>query len=135
MKLAKSPFSFIGRTRLGKIYRPYVVVSFFSKLLDRWLPIEMVIDTGADYTLLPKRYSTLLGINLDAECFKQKTLGVGGEEIVYQYKTLSMKLYSWEREIPVGFLNRDDVPALLGRLECLERLKLTLANLSTLLAN
>ena len=131
MQLIKSPFAFIGRTKLGKIYRPYIIVSFYSKLIDRWLPVEMVVDSGADYTLLPNRYASILGIDFESDCSKEKTQGVGGTEMVYQYPKLPLRVNKWEKKIPVGFLSRDDIPALLGRLGCLEVLRVTFEKLST----
>lgn len=131
MQLIKSPFSFIGKTKLGNVYRPYIIVLFYSKLIGKWLPIELVVDTGADYTLLPSRYATLLGIDLESDCYKEKTLGVGGSETVHQYPNLPVKINNWKKNIPVGFLGRDDIPALLGRLGCLEIMKLTFEKHST----
>lgn len=84
----------------------------------------MIIDTGADYTLLPKRYAMILGIDIEKECLVETTLGIGGSETVYQYKDLPIRIGGWQRQIPVGFLERDDIPSLLGRLDCLELLRL-----------
>ena len=127
-KIASFPFTFIDKTKLGDIYRPYATVLIFSKLRKSWQPIEMVIDTGADYTLFPKRYAFIFGIDLEGECSVETTLGVGGSETVYLYKKLLIKISNWQKEIPVGFLERDDVPPLLGRLSCLEALRLTFNN-------
>lgn len=124
----KFPFKFVGKTRLGKIYRPYAIVLLFSKARRKWQPVEMVIDTGADYCLLPKRYAEVLGINLYKECIKEKTLGIGGTETVYQYRNLPIRIGDWQKEIPVGFLDRASVPSLLGRLACLELFRLTFEN-------
>lgn len=128
MPIVKFPFTFISRTKLGKIYRPYAIILVFSRAAGKWLPIEAVVDTGADYTLFPRRYAEILGIDLNVDCLPETTLGVGGIETVYQYKNLPIKIGKWEKEIPVGFLGRDDVPALLGRLSCLEMFKLTFEN-------
>ncbi len=125
MKLVSSPFKERGQSYLGKIYRPYIEILITSKKIDEWIPIEILIDTGADYTLLPKRYAELLGINLQRDCYQDKTLGVGGQEKIYLYKKgITVKIASFKRKIPVGFLNRDNVPPLLGRLGCLEVLTL-----------
>lgn len=83
----------------------------------------MIINSGADYTLLPKRYAAVLGIQLE-ECEEEKTVGIGGEEVVYQYRDLPIKIGTWEHKIPVGFLEREDTPALMGRLGCIEAIKL-----------
>lgn len=131
-KIASFPFTFIDKTKLGKIYRPYAIVWAHSKVRDKWQPLEMIIDTGADYTLLPKRYATILGVNLAQECRAETTLGIGGAETVYQYKNLPIKIGRFEKQIPVGFLERDDIPALLGRLECLEVFRLVFENKESL---
>ena len=130
-KITSFPFTFIDKTKLGKIYRPYAIFFFWSKTRNRWQPIEMVIDTGADYTLLPKKYSLILGINLIKDCSPETTLGIGGGETVYQYPKLLVKLGNWQKKIPVGFLERDNIPPLLGRLGCLEVFRLVMENKTT----
>jgi hypothetical protein len=124
-KIVSFPFTFIGKTKLGKIYRPYAIVHLFSKVRNKWQPLEMIIDTGADYSLLPEQYAAILGIDLVKECLVETTVGVGGVETVYQYKNLPIRIGNWQKHIPVGFLRRNDIPALLGRLGCLEIFRLT----------
>lgn len=123
-KIASFPFTFIDNSSLGKIYRPYVTISVFSKLRNKWQPVEMVVDSGADYSLFPKKYADIFGINLQKDCFIEKTMGIGGSEKVYQLKKIKIKLGDFEKEIPAGFLERDDVPPLFGRLGCLEIFRL-----------
>lgn len=133
MKIISSPFQFRGSGYLGQIYRPYLIVNIKSSRIDEWIPIEMIVDTGADYTLLPKKYAQFLEIDLKKDCFLNTTYGIGGKEDVYLYKSLSVKIGDWERKVPVGFLSRNDTPALLGRLQCLETLKLAMENRITTL--
>lgn len=127
-QITSFPFTYIGKTKIGIIYRPYAIISVYSKIRKKWQPVEMVIDSGADYTLFPKKYAEILGVDLLKECLIETTLGIGGAETVYQYKKLPIKIDDWEKRIPVGFLERNDLPALLGRLECLESLRLTFEN-------
>lgn len=128
MKIISIPFQFRGVGHLGAIYRPYIIVTIKSRL-DEWIPIEMIIDTGADYTLLPHKYAQILGINLKKDCFLNETYGIGGKERVYLYKRgIFIKIHNWHKKIPVGFLSRDDTPALLGRLQGLETIKLIMQN-------
>ena len=119
------PFRYITKGYLGSIWRPYALCEFKNIKEDLWIPMELVIDTGADYTLLPLNYAYLLGINLDNDCYKETTLGIGGEEKVYLYKKLQAKIGRMKINIPVGFLKRNDVPPLLGRLKFLELLRIT----------
>lgn len=100
---------------LGVIHRPIAQVFFNSIKKRKWYEVWMIVDTGADYTLLPKYYSKRLGVNLYEECKLFSTAGIGGEEKVYLLKTIKVKLGTWERSIPVGFLDRDDIPPLMGR--------------------
>lgn len=123
-QIATFPFTFVGNSKLGKIYRPYAVIEVFSKTRNKWQPLEVIVDTGADYSLFPKRHAAILGIDLEKECYIEKTLGIGGRELVYQYKNLPIKVGKWQSQVPVGFLNRDDIPSLLGRLACLEVFRL-----------
>jgi len=134
MKILSSPFSFKGAGYLGNIYRPYVQLLVSSDKIDESIPIEMIVDTGADYSLFPRRYSELLGINLEEECFQQATYGVGGKEEIYLYKKgIWIKAGEWKERIPLGFLSRSDVPPLLGRLKCLENLTLVMKKRTTML--
>lgn len=127
-KIASFPFTFVGKTKLGSMYRPYAIISAFSAARNKWQPLEMIIDTGADYSLFPKRYAGILGIDLVKDCFAETTLGIGGSESVYQYKDLPIKIGGLQKQIPVGFLERDDIPPLLGRLGCLEIFRLIFEN-------
>lgn len=97
-----------------------------------WLPVNMVVDSGADYTLLPRKYALILDVDLGKDCLVETSLGVGGSETVYLYKKLLIKMGSWQNEIPVGFLERDDIPALLGRLEFIEILRVVFENHKTI---
>ena len=126
MEIAKFPFRKIGKEYLGTIWRPYAIVLILSKN-NEWVPVEMIVDTGADYTLLPKKYAEILGIDL-INCVPKTTLGVGGSETVYLYKSLTVRLKNWQKQIPVGFLERDDIPALLGRLEFIEAFEVIFKN-------
>lgn len=134
-QIASESFTYRGRTYLGKIYRPYLHVFFYSAARKAWQPIEVLVDTGADYTLLPKRYAEILGINISSDCHPETTIGVGGTETVYQYRKLPIKISHWKKTIPVGFLERDGIPPILGRLLTLENLKLVMTNFRTVLEN
>lgn len=127
MRLVSSPFSFRGKGYLGKIYRPYLVIGISSKKIKEWIPLEVLVDTGADYTLFPQRYTGLLGIDIKNDCRLEKTYGIGGGETIHLCKDKAMiKIGSFEKTIPVGFLSRNNVPALLGRLGAVETLELVM---------
>ncbi len=111
-------------TILGEIRRPVARVSFYSQPKDKWYDILMIVDTGADYTLLPKYFADQLGINLKKECKVFKTSGVGGTRKVFFLERVKVTLGPWERVIPIGFLDQDTIPPLLGRHLFLETFKI-----------
>lgn len=75
----------------------------------------MIVDTGADYTLLPRFMAHELGISLETDCKTFSTYGVGGGERVYFLPNIKVRLGKWKRTIPVGFLERNEIPPLMGR--------------------
>lgn len=109
----------------GSVSRPVALVELWSGKIHDWVRVAMLVDTGADYTLLPNVYASHLGVRLDRDTQVFETMGIGGSERVYLVRRWPIQLGSWKREIPIGFLSRNDVPPLLGRQACLETFKLT----------
>lgn len=115
------PYENEGSGRFGKILRPVAKVTFTSPYVDILVDIWMVVDTGADYTILPRHFSQKLRISLEKDCSKETTFGVGGEQIVYFFKKkIKASIGKLERNIPVAFLDNNEIPALMGRLGFLE---------------
>ncbi len=114
------PFERRPSPLFGAVHRPMTVTELWSRKLRSWVRVAMLVDTGADYTVLPRIYSDHLGVRLDAECHTFDTMGIGGSERVFLLRHWPMRLGRWERQIPIGFLTRNDVPPLLGRQACLE---------------
>lgn len=110
-----------GKGIFGHIYRPIAKVTFKSPHVDKSVDIWMVVDTGADYTIVPHHFSEKLRISLEKDCVKDITFGVGGEQTIYFCKKkIRAHIGSFERDIPLAFFDSNEVPALLGRLGFLE---------------
>lgn len=117
----KFTFERAGKNIFGIIYRPIAKVSFKSLEEDQWNDTWMVVDTGADFTILPKYLSDDLGISLEHDCIKDVTSGVGGQEVIYLCKLkIKARIGEFEREVPLAFFDNNEVPPLLGRLGFLE---------------
>ena len=116
----------------GTIRRPIALAAFWSKKFNAYLEFSLIVDTGADYTLFPHSKAHDLGIDLDKDCKQFKTFGIGGEEIVFLFPEIKMKLCGKEIVLPVGFLKRDDIPPLLGRHKCLDNFSVTFSDFTTL---
>lgn len=86
-----------------------------------WTHTWMVVDTGADFTILPKYLSQDLGISLETDCSVDITKGVGGDQPIYFCKLkITAQIGTFVRKIPLAFFSTDEVPPLLGRLGFLE---------------
>lgn len=117
----KFDFEYEGETYFGHVYRPVAKVSLESPKYGTWIDTWMVVDTGADFTILPKYTSRDLGISLKSDCIVDSTRGVGGEETIYLCKTkIVAKIATVTRSVPLAFFNTNTVPPLLGRLGFLE---------------
>jgi len=114
------PFEKKPSSIFKEVFRPVVQVFLYSEVKKIWYEIWMIVDTGADYTLLPKYFAERLKIDLKKECQLFKTAGIGGEEKVYLKENLKVKIGNWERVVPVGFLDKENIPPLLGRQGFLE---------------
>lgn len=117
----KFDFEFGGNTYFGEVFRPIAKVSFHSPKQDIWTTSWMVVDTGADFSILPKYISTDLRISLEKDCILDSTNGVGGEQTIYLVKEkIEAKIGKNIRKVPLAFFSTDEVPPLLGRLGFLE---------------
>lgn len=108
----------------GDIWRP-VAQAIFTSPHDDHLQQEtwLLVDSGADYTLLPRYLGYDLGVNFETDCQVFHTTGIGGAEKVYLLPRMKVQLGQFERIIPVGFLDRNEVPPLLGRQLFMETLE------------
>lgn len=130
------PFDSGSRSDLGLIRRPIAQVQFYSSKFKKLINISMLVDTGADYTLLPRSTAQALGIDLKRDCKTFSTFGVGGKEKVYVLKhNIEIIIGDIHMKIPLGFLERDDIPPLLGRFQCLESLELSFSKFATTFSN
>ena len=127
----KSAHVAIPSPLFGVIFRPVVKVEFQIQTTGEWLELPMIVDTGADYTMLPRWLAKNLRVDLDQYCEKRSTLGIGGTETVFLQRKMTVRLGRWVGDVPIGFVNRDDIPALLGRQDFSEKFRVVLENHTT----
>lgn len=114
------------------VRRPIALVDFWSEKFNRFIRYSLIVDTGADYTLFPKSIAMDFGVDLVRDCRVYESRGIGGKEQVYLFKKRILILVGKaKRRIPIGFLDRDDIPPLLGRQECLDTFTLTFKDFTT----
>lgn len=106
----------------GIVHRPVAEVAVWSFKRKGWIKIVALVDTGADYTLLPSYFIPILGVDLKRDCHVHSTSGIGGTMNVCVFEKMPLRIGNWQHQIPVGFLKQDNIPPLLGRQECLEKM-------------
>lgn len=100
----------------GKLRKPIAEIKFFDKKKNIWQSITMIIDTGADYSIIPKYQAEYIGIDIKKDTKEIQTQGVGGKAKVYLLKNrVKIKLGNYERSIVLGIIDSNIVPPLLGR--------------------
>ncbi|OGX06481.1 MAG: hypothetical protein A3G87_07740 [Omnitrophica bacterium RIFCSPLOWO2_12_FULL_50_11] len=120
------PFEPVPSRIFGRLYRPIAAIHFWSLRLREWQEVFAVVDTGADYTLLPRFYADDLGIDIKKKCRRMKAKGIGGTADVFLYSKMKVSFLGKLLTVPVGFSAQNDIPPLLGRHKFLERFKITL---------
>ncbi len=108
------PFEVVKTATLGELRRPTVEVKIWSEVFQNWHKVPMLIDTGADYTLLPKYLGALFTVKPNGKN-RRTTIGIGGNEEVYFIEKVRVKVGPFEREVPVGISSSNKVPPLMGR--------------------
>jgi predicted aspartyl protease len=98
----------------GSVYRPMADVDIWSEENNRWERIRMIIDTGADYTFVPRYVALLIGLNLN-DTQKLKVEGIGGAQTVYFWEKARVKIGDHQRTIPISIADSNTVPSLMGR--------------------
>ena len=115
------PFKNEGVSSFGHIYRPVAKVNLMSLRENVSVDVWMVVDTGADYTIIPRHFARKLRISFEKDCVKDTTFGVGGEQTIYFCKKkILASIGHLQRTTPLAFFDSNEVPALLGRLGFLE---------------
>ena len=79
------------------------------KRQDIQLEERMLIDSGADISVITKQTGIDLGLTVQAEDYQQSAEGVGGGTIVYLTKVIQIEIDSHSLNIPVAWLLQDDV--------------------------
>lgn len=114
-------FEHIGSSIFGSIHRPVAKVLLDSPHIDKSVNIWMVVDTGADFTIIPRHFAEKLRISFETDCAKDSTFGVGGEQAIFFCKNaIIAHIGHLKRSIPLAFFDSNEVPALLGRQGFLE---------------
>lgn len=94
------------------IYRPNALVEISNGTIKK--PYDMLVDSGADVSLITKKVGEELGLEIISEREIDSLKGIGGE-IPVVYKYLYFIIGDYTVRAKVGWAMTNDIPLVLGR--------------------
>jgi hypothetical protein len=105
-----------GSDLFGSIWRPVARVIVIHR--RRRVPQLFYVDSGADVSLIPKSVGDLLGLKLNSPKEIQEIKGIGERGVPIVIRRLQLQVGSKVFSARVAWCLLEEVPLLLGRLDC-----------------
>ena len=113
-----SEIRFNGKTlripEIGILWVPTARVELISDKKEYFC--EMIIDSGADISLIPRSLGEFLKFSFSGEKI-QEIHGIGEGTIPYIIKTIIIKIGGYKFKCRIGIALIEEVPLILGRLD------------------
>jgi predicted aspartyl protease len=106
----------------GVVPEPIIPIGISTR--DGYKLYDFLVDSGADFTLLPRSLADEIGIDLK-KCPTSKTLGVEGKGIKIHHSQVRIRIGHLENRIRCAFAPHDHIPPLLGRLDIFSSYNIT----------
>ncbi len=97
---------------LGVFYRPNAIVKLINE--DTHVVSNMVIDSGADVSIIPKTEGENLGFHIEEGEKVENVNGIGGQTPVV-HRTIRFKIGPEIITARIAWALTDDIPPILGR--------------------
>ena len=107
---------------LGDILRPVAQLEIKSEK-SGWFPIIMYIDSGADISLVPRNFGSLLGLDLRKNLGQIRGIGEAIVPLSLQIVKLRIEKHEIKVKIAVALIN--EVPYVLGRYDFFKLFKIS----------
>jgi len=107
---------------LGDILRPVAQLEIKSEK-SGWFPIIMYIDSGADISLVPRNFGSLLGLDLTKNLGQIRGIGEAIVPLSLQIVKLRIEKHEIKVKIAVALIN--EVPYVLGRYDFFKLFKIS----------
>lgn len=104
---------------LGSIWKPVLPVTLAGP--KGKVNLFMLLDSGADLSLIPYSVGEMIGLELDIHR-RREVQGVGQGSVSYILSQISVQIGTFDVPIRVGWALIEEVPLILGRLDLFRHL-------------
>jgi len=105
----------------GVVKRPRMSLRIFSRTRSIWiLTKDVLIDSGADSTVLPRSIGELLVEDITSGKYSEIKGVVPGSVLIAYIHDLRIKVGEREFRAPVAIADSNDVPSIFGRIDSLD---------------
>jgi hypothetical protein len=112
------PFDKKLSKKFGEVFEPTIPVTVVGP--KRAIEVLMLIDSGADISLLPASLAELIGLQLDMKN-RREVYGLGEGGVPYVLSPVTLRIRDVEISARVAWALAEDVPLVLGRLDVFRR--------------
>ena len=110
----------VFQTPLGEMWRPYLVVEI-ADLQGEFIPYEILLDSGADISLITFTMGEYLGLTENLGEQRIRLRGIKRESVEILLKQVTMRIEGQQFPCQVGWAMEEHVPLVLGRLDVFSR--------------
>lgn len=108
------PFEKRYSRQLGSIWKPMIPVTLIGP--KRSVKLFMLLDSGADLSLVPYSVGEALGLELDIQK-RSEIQGIGEGSVPYILSQGTLQIGKLKVPIRIGWALIEEVPLILGRLD------------------
>ena len=113
------------QTALGPVADPTIMLPVKTSAgYEEW---RFLLDSGADFTMVPRSAAELLGVDLSA-VRKTTARGIEGSGVPAQLAEITLRIGDVELTVPCLFSSNENTPYLLGRMGLFSRFNITFDN-------
>ena len=114
-----------GKTDLGKIWDPTIPVSIKTRF--GYEPYDFLLDTGADFTMLPVTFADVLELKL-SDLPKSRSYGIEGHGVAVFVAPITLKLGEFPFKVRALLSANESTPLILGRQGLFDRFNIHFDN-------
>lgn len=118
------PYAIEESNIFEKVLRPRLNIEIYSKFLSDWITIDDVLaDTGADLSVLPKSLGVLIVGDI-REGKKYRVTGLSGHSKYIYLHYLTTRIGRKKIKAAFAIAVTDDIPPTLGRMDALDKMNI-----------